>query len=74
MIAANSRLTHFQLELLKGIRHLRSEEQIAEVKTLLNLYFREKLNDAIQKEEQSEAMLPKCILSGSRPIQGRAMQ
>jgi hypothetical protein len=59
MIAANSRLTHFQLELLKGIRHLRSEEQISEEKTLLNLYFREKLNDAIQKEEQSRGYVAK---------------
>jgi len=53
MIAENPKLTHLQLELLKGIRHLGSEEQIEEVRTLLNMYFRGKLDAAINKEEDT---------------------
>ena len=51
MITDNSKLTKMQLELLRGFKHITDEEQLKEVKSLLNLYFREKLNSAIEKEE-----------------------
>ena len=51
MITNNSKLTKMQLELLRGFKHITDEEQLKEVKSLLNLYFREKLNSAIEKEE-----------------------
>lgn len=51
MIAEQDRLNPMHLELLKGIRHLNSEEQVKEVRQLLNLYFRGKLDAAIEHEE-----------------------
>ena len=51
MMTDSSNLTKMQLELLRGFKHITDEEQLKEVKSLLNLYFREKLNSAIEKEE-----------------------
>lgn len=51
MIAAN-KLTQMQLELLKSFKHITDEKQLQEVKSLLNFYFRKKLDAAIDKEEK----------------------
>jgi hypothetical protein len=45
----NAPLNNLQLELLKCLKHLDSEEQIKEVKSLLRYYFAEKLDVAINK-------------------------
>ena len=50
---ANSRITEQQLELLKWFKYLTNEQQIAEVKELLHLYYSHKLDAAIDKEEAS---------------------
>ncbi|MDZ4845817.1 MAG: hypothetical protein SH857_09735 [Chitinophagales bacterium] len=42
-----------QLELLKSFRHVTDEKQLQEVKSLLNFYFRKKLDAAIGKEEEA---------------------
>ena len=52
MIAAN-KLTQMQLELLKSFKHITDEKQLQEVKSLLNFYFRNKLEAAIGKEEKN---------------------
>ena len=51
MIATNNKLTALQVELLKSFKHVTSEKQISEIKALLNLYFRHKLDAAIDEEE-----------------------
>jgi len=43
-----------QVELLKSFKHITNEEQLKEVKSLLNFYFRKKLDEAIDKEEKSK--------------------
>lgn len=53
MIAEQYRLNPMHLELLKGMRHLNSEEQVKEVRQLLNLYFKGKLDSAIAHEESA---------------------
>ena len=50
MISAN-KLTQMQLELLKSFKHITDEKQLKEVKSLLNFYFRKKLDEAIGREE-----------------------
>lgn len=52
MIVSN-KLTQMQLELLKSFKHITDEKQLQEVKSLLNFYFRRKLDAAIGKEETS---------------------
>jgi predicted RecB family endonuclease len=47
-------LTNLQLELLKSLKHMASEEQVAEVKSLLRYYFAQKLNSAIDKVEKEK--------------------
>ncbi len=51
MIVSN-KLTQMQLELLKSFKHITDEKQLQEVKSLLNFYFRKKLDAAIDKEEK----------------------
>ena len=53
MITATDKLTQLQLELLKSFRYVTDEKQLSEVKSLLNFYFRSKLDEAITKEETS---------------------
>ncbi|MBX2966301.1 MAG: hypothetical protein KF845_09165 [Cyclobacteriaceae bacterium] len=53
MITTTDKLTELQLELLKSFRFITDEKQLKEVKSLLNFYFREKLDTAILKEENS---------------------
>jgi hypothetical protein len=53
MIVTNNKLTELQVELLKSFRHITSEKKLTEVKSLLNLYFRKRLDVAIDKEEQT---------------------
>lgn len=52
MITEN-KLTKMQLELLNSFRHITDEKQLREVKSLLNFYFRKKLDAAIDKEEKN---------------------
>lgn len=49
----NAPLNNLQLELLKCLKHLASEEQIKEVKSLLRYYFAEKLDIVIDKVEKA---------------------
>jgi hypothetical protein len=51
MISTTDKITEMQLELLKSFRHIADEKQLKEVKSLLNFYFRNKLEEAITKEE-----------------------
>jgi hypothetical protein len=53
MIVTNDKLTALQVELLKSFRHITSEKELDEVKSLLNLYFRKRLDIAIDKEEEA---------------------
>jgi len=52
MIGSSDKLTQMQLELLKGFKHITDESQIKEIKSLLNLYFRHKLDKSIESEEK----------------------
>ena len=54
MISANKKITEMQLELLKGFRHITDAKQINEIKSLLNFYFRQKLDASIDKEESKK--------------------
>jgi hypothetical protein len=51
MISVSDNPTQLQLELLKSFRFITDEKQVKEVKSLLNFYFRERLDKAISKEE-----------------------
>jgi len=52
MIVTHNKLTELQLELLRSFKHITSEKELSEVKSLLNFYFRHRLDMAIEKEEQ----------------------
>lgn len=54
MITSSSKLTEMQLELLKSFRFITDEKQLQEVKSLLNFYFREKLDQAITSAESDK--------------------
>lgn len=49
--AGDNRITEQQLALLKSFRHLRTAQDIREVRELLSLYFERKLDAAIDKAE-----------------------
>ncbi len=51
MIITSEKLTKLQLELLKNFRFVTDEKQLMEIKSLLNFYFRQKLDEAISREE-----------------------
>ncbi len=51
MVTSNSKITQLQLELLKSFKYLSGEEEVKEVKSLLNFYFSKKLDSAIIEEE-----------------------
>ena len=51
MTTTTDKITQIQLELLKSFRYIADEKQLSEVKSLLNFYFRNKLNEAIANEE-----------------------
>ncbi len=53
MVTTSDKLTQIQLELLKSFRFIADEKQLSEVKSLLNFYFRCKLDEAITREENS---------------------
>ena len=53
MITTTDKLTQIQLELLKSFRYIADEKQLSEVKSLLNFYFRNKLDEAITREESN---------------------
>ena len=47
-------LTSLQIELLKSLKYMASEEQVAEVKSLLRYYFAQQLDTAIDKAESEK--------------------
>ena len=49
-----SSLTNLQMELLKSLKYMASEEQVAEVRSLLRYYFTKQLNAAIDKAESDK--------------------
>lgn len=51
IISGDDRITERQMELLKSFKHLRTEEDISDVRELLSLYFEHKLDAAIDKAE-----------------------
>lgn len=51
MVANDRKLTKMQMELLQSFRHIVDEKELAEVKSLLNFYFRNKLDKAIDTKE-----------------------
>jgi hypothetical protein len=53
VISGQKKLTQMQLELLKSFKHVTDEKQLQEIKSLLNYYFKKKLDDAIGKEEKA---------------------
>lgn len=53
MIPSTDRFTQLQLELLKSFRFVTDEKQLDEIKSLLNFYFRSKLDEAITREESN---------------------
>ena len=57
MIPRSNKLTEMQIELLKSFKHLTSEKQINEVKSLLNFYFSQKLDESIDREEKKRGYL-----------------
>ena len=50
----NAAINNLQLELLKCLKYIATEEQVAEVKSLLRYYFAQKLNAAIDKIENEK--------------------
>lgn len=48
--------TSIQLELLRILQFIKTEEQLSEVKQLLNLYFRKQLDIAIEKAEEEKGL------------------
>ena len=50
----NAAINNLQLELLKCLKYIASEEQVKEVKSLLRYYFAQKLNAAIDKAENEK--------------------
>ncbi len=53
MVTTTDKLTQIQLELLKSFRYIADEKQLNEIKSLLNFYFRNKLDEAITREESN---------------------
>ena len=54
LVKNKTALTNLQLELLKSLKYMASEEQVAEVKSLLRYYFAQKLDAAIEKIEKEK--------------------
>lgn len=70
IFAGDNRITEQQLELLKSFKHLRTEQDIREVRELLSLYFERKLDAAIDKAEGERKYTQEVYeswLSGQRP-------
>lgn len=54
MLSQSHKLTEAQLEVLKTLRHVNDENELQEVKRLLNFFFRKKLDAAIEKAESEK--------------------
>lgn len=52
MVTQSNKITDLQLELLKSFKHVTNEREIKEIKSLLNMYFRGKLEASIESEEK----------------------
>ena len=55
MISSPEKLIEMQLDLLRSIKHITDEKQLSEVKSLLNFYFRHRLDESIDREENKRA-------------------
>ncbi|MBX3163911.1 MAG: hypothetical protein KF900_05480 [Bacteroidetes bacterium] len=53
MNTVQNKLTQLQLELLKSFRFVTDEKQLSEVKSLMNFYFKQKLDEAVSREENN---------------------
>lgn len=53
MISSQNKLSHIQMELLNSLKFISNESELRDVKQLLNLYYRYKLDTAIDEAEQS---------------------
>ncbi len=51
MLSPSHKLSEAQLDILEMLRFVNDEKELKEVKELLNLYFRKKLDEAIDKAE-----------------------
>lgn len=49
----STKLTQAQLELLKSLQHITDEKQLDEIKSLLNFYFRKRLDASISRVEKA---------------------
>lgn len=54
MISKQNKLTEIQLELLKSFGYIQDKKQLQEIKSLLNFYFRKKLDQAIEEVEEKK--------------------
>lgn len=54
----NKKLSNLQLELLKSLKFIATEEQIKEIKSLLHFYFAQQLDAAIEKIENEKMYTP----------------
>ncbi|HQX97606.1 MAG: hypothetical protein IPH34_15855 [Chitinophagaceae bacterium] len=48
-------LNNLQLEFLKSLKYMATEEQLADIKSLLRHYFARQLDDAIDKAENEKS-------------------
>lgn len=70
MIPVSNKITSQQLELLKSFKYLTEDKQISEVKELLNLYYRHKLDAAIDDAESASGFTQEVYqswLAGNSP-------
>lgn len=52
MVTQSNKITDLQLELLKSFKHVTNEKEMKEIKSLLNMYFRDKLEASIESQEK----------------------
>lgn len=70
LVENKSALTNLQLELLKSLKYMASEEQVAEVKSLLRYYFAQKLDATIDKAEKEKNYSAAVYESWLKPTEG----
>lgn len=51
IIDDKNKLSNLQLEFLKSLKYMATEEQLSDIRSLLRLYFSNQLDTAIQKAE-----------------------
>ena len=53
-VVDNNKLSNLQLELLKSLKYMATEEQLADIKSMLRFYFANQLDAAIDKAEKEK--------------------